>query len=422
MMRTIERLLFLPDCFIRRDLAGLSWLLVFASWVLTTTVVGEQLETAAKIRRGEPVRIVCFGDSVTGVYYHTGSRRAYTDMLGLALKQTHRRANLTMVNAGISGHTTVNALARIERDVLAHKPTLVTVMFGLNDMTGVPLETYRDNLVTIIRRCREVGAELVLCTPNNVIDTSSRPTARLLDYCQVVRQVARDQDVALWDCYNAFEQLRRRDKFAWRMLMSDEIHPNMDGHKRIAEGIAGRITGRAVSLADRPPLADALPNTVTHVRQQQPIKVMAMSPLDTMIGPIMKRLAPQSTLEIIPWPTGGKSLPELEEEARSQVRALKPDLVLLAIPRAAKAETAEAFVTSYAWVMNWSLHFSTNQWDCIVIHPSVLEPAVPADSLDRLVRQLVAAQDLSLVDRGRRDDRPAEKIIQEWFTRQGVGQ
>ena len=112
----------------RRGLTPVCWLLIFASWVFTSAVAGQQLETAAKIRRGEPVRIVCFGDSVTGVYYHTGSRRAYTDMLGLALKQAHRRANVTMVNAGISGHTTVNALARIDTDVLAHKPTVVTQM------------------------------------------------------------------------------------------------------------------------------------------------------------------------------------------------------------------------------------------------------------------------------------------------------
>jgi hypothetical protein len=72
--------------------------------------------------------------------------------------------------------------------------------------------------------------------------------------------------------------------------------------------------------------------------------------------------------------------------------------------------------------MNWSLHFSTNQWDCIVIHPSVLEPGQAADSFDQLVRQLVEAQDLSLVDRGKRDNRSAEKIIQDWLAGQGVGQ
>jgi len=50
----------------------------------------------------EPVRIVCFGDSVTGVYYHTGGRRAWTDMLGIALGKAYPKAKVEMFNAGIS--------------------------------------------------------------------------------------------------------------------------------------------------------------------------------------------------------------------------------------------------------------------------------------------------------------------------------
>jgi hypothetical protein len=42
-------------------------------------------QTPAKLKAGEPVKIVCLGDSVTGIYYHTGGRRAYPEMLGLAL-------------------------------------------------------------------------------------------------------------------------------------------------------------------------------------------------------------------------------------------------------------------------------------------------------------------------------------------------
>lgn len=34
----------------------------------------------------QPITIVCLGDSVTGVYYHTGGHRAYPEMLELALK------------------------------------------------------------------------------------------------------------------------------------------------------------------------------------------------------------------------------------------------------------------------------------------------------------------------------------------------
>jgi lysophospholipase L1-like esterase len=92
--------------------------------------------TAENLLSGRaPVRIVCFGDSVTGLYYHTGGRRAYTDLLETALNRLCPRADVTMVNAGISGHTTRDALARLDTDVLPQRPSLVTVMFGLNDMT-----------------------------------------------------------------------------------------------------------------------------------------------------------------------------------------------------------------------------------------------------------------------------------------------
>ena len=65
----------------------------------------------------KPVTIVCLGDSVTGVYYHTGGRRAYPEMLEIAIKLAVPKAKVTVINAGISGHTTQNGLERLDRDV-----------------------------------------------------------------------------------------------------------------------------------------------------------------------------------------------------------------------------------------------------------------------------------------------------------------
>ena len=31
--------------------------------------------------------VVCFGDSITGIYYHSGNRRAWPEMLKIALDQ-----------------------------------------------------------------------------------------------------------------------------------------------------------------------------------------------------------------------------------------------------------------------------------------------------------------------------------------------
>ena len=118
-----------------------------------------------KLEQGLPVKIVCFGDSVTGLYYHTGGRRAYTDLIGLALRRSFPEVSITAINAGISGNDTRDALARITEDVLSHKPDLVTVMFGLNDMTKVPLEEFKANLIEIIKRCRAGGAEVLSPLP-----------------------------------------------------------------------------------------------------------------------------------------------------------------------------------------------------------------------------------------------------------------
>ena len=56
-------------------------------------------EFGARLTAGQPVKVVCLGDSVTGVYYHTGGRRAYPEMLALALRQAVPAAQLQHVRA-----------------------------------------------------------------------------------------------------------------------------------------------------------------------------------------------------------------------------------------------------------------------------------------------------------------------------------
>ena len=385
--------------------------------VLNATI-GSELTVRKKLLSGEPVKVVCFGDSITGVYYHSGSRRAYTDMLGIALRRVSGNANVEMINAGISGHTTVNALARIDRDVLAHKPDLVTVMFGLNDMTRVSLEDYEANLKTIIEKCRGIRAEVVLATPNNVIDTSSRPTDKLVKYCDVVREVAQESGVPICDTYQQLNGVRANDPFDWRLLMSDSIHPNMAGHKSIAERLAQTITGAKVSLANVPPLQPALQRTLARIKENKPVRVLAMAPYDSMIDSALRSRTKDVQVEVTSWSVDGMSLSEIEQDARNRVRALKLDLVLIAIPASASADTDEAFASSFAWTMNWSLNFGPPTWDCVVVHPSVASHAGKAYERDELIRRLVKAQDLSLIDRAAGNSETSEAIVAGWFARQ----
>jgi lysophospholipase L1-like esterase len=373
----------------------------------------------ARLAAGQEVRIVCFGDSVTGVYYHTGGRRAYTDMVAYAIQGAFPEARVEMVNAGISGNTTADALARLDRDVLSQRPHLVTVMFGLNDMVRVPIDEFRGNLRKIIDRCHAAGAEVLLCTPNGIIDTRPRPVARLVEYCEAIRVVGAKESVPVCDCYAAYAALEARDPRAWRLLLSDEIHPNMDGHKVLAEAIGRSITGKAVSLRDVGPPQPAIPRTLALLKAGKPVHVLAMPTYDRLIAAALEKVEPSARVEVTLWPTAGRSLAQIEEAAR-QVRSKKVDLVLVAVPASAAVESREQVIRSLSWVLNGSLSFGKQEWDVVGIAPSVAKARLTAaeQEQEERIRRLIHAQDLSLIERRPGEDAPAEGILEEWLRRQ----
>ncbi|MFO1006166.1 MAG: GDSL-type esterase/lipase family protein [Planctomycetaceae bacterium] len=397
---------------------GIMVVAVFAQWTTTAAVFAEEAKDAAPsaslIRHDHAETVVCLGDSVTGVYYHTGGQRAYPEMLELAIATALPDSKVKVINAGISGNTTADGLARLDKDVLQHHPTIVTISFGLNDMVRVPEDQFRKNLETLVARCREAGSQVVLCTPNMVITTTPRPIEKLKKYCDIIRQTGRELGVPVCDQFAAGEAYLVKDPWAWRLTLSDEIHPNMDGHKLMAEELCRTLTGHSVSLADAPPLPNPLAKTEALWKASQPVKVLAMPPYDALIGPALEKNYPGIKVEVTPWPVEGKTLPELETIANQTVRAMRPNLVVLAVPRSASAESDEQFVKSYSWVMNWSLSFGQTEWDCIVLHPAVASPTESAPR-DDLMRKLVKAQDLHLIDRVAGDESSAADLLSRWI-------
>ena len=99
--------------------------------------------------------VVFLGDSITSGH-RLSADVAFPSRLSQAL-------GIPVVNAGISGDTTEGGLSRLERDVLAHRPRLVVVELGVNDVFGRwPRERTVANLQTITQRiqigrasCRE---------------------------------------------------------------------------------------------------------------------------------------------------------------------------------------------------------------------------------------------------------------------------
>jgi lysophospholipase L1-like esterase len=389
---------------------------LFLLLLLVPSLSAAPARIAALLESGErPVKIVCLGDSITGAYYHSGGLRAYPELLELALRRNYPQARLTVFNAGVSGETTANGLTRFERDVAARQPDLVTIMFGMNDVLKLPLEEFRRNLQELCARARQTGAEVVLCTQNSITDSEERTCAKLATYTEVIRDIARAEGFAVVDVHARFEAIRARNPLAWTWLASDEIHPNFDGHLLIARLIAETIAGRELSPLSAPPPAPSLAHVRARLAAGQPVKVLAMPPLDTLIAPALTRRHPSAQIAVTPWPNEGRTLVQIEAAAK-EVRGKTYDLVLIAVPAGAGRELDDAeFHRRYTWILNWSINFAAPTWDTLVFPPSALSVTlIEADRRqDERARRVVASKDLSAI--ARRDGEP--DALLEWFER-----
>ncbi|SEB43783.1 acyl-CoA thioesterase-1 [Terriglobus roseus] len=103
--------------------------------------------------------IACFGDSLTAGY-GVDVESSYPADLQRDLDSAGYRYRV--VNMGISGETTKDGLARVDR-VLAMKPAVVVVEFGGNDgLRGVPVASSRSNLDSIVSKLQNSGTQVAM--------------------------------------------------------------------------------------------------------------------------------------------------------------------------------------------------------------------------------------------------------------------
>lgn len=103
--------------------------------------------------------IVAFGDSLTDGFGVPPGQK-YTDFLQKAIDDAGLKYRV--INAGVSGDTTANALDRLP-SVAALKPKLVILEIGGNDgLRGLPVEQTRRNLEDIVKGLQSAGAKVLL--------------------------------------------------------------------------------------------------------------------------------------------------------------------------------------------------------------------------------------------------------------------
>ena len=114
--------------------------------------------TAMEKEDGRPI-IIALGDSLTEGH-GVDENQNYPSKLQRKLDRAGYKYRV--INAGVSGETSAQGLDRVE-PVIALHPVIVIVELGANDgLRGLPIETTRRNVATVVSRCQSAGAKVVL--------------------------------------------------------------------------------------------------------------------------------------------------------------------------------------------------------------------------------------------------------------------
>ncbi|TDW50457.1 lysophospholipase L1-like esterase [Curtobacterium sp. PhB42] len=158
------------------------------------------------------------------------------------------------VNAGISGNTTAQMLARVKSDVIAYKPAVCVVLGGTNDSaTPVELTDFAANIAGIVLALRVAGIAPVLCTIPTINSTAQR--AVIIRYNTWLRRYSAQQGIPLLDFYTLSVDPETGNLLQSAMGNTDGTHPGNIGNALLGK-YAADILGPLVGASAVPVAAD----------------------------------------------------------------------------------------------------------------------------------------------------------------------
>jgi lysophospholipase L1-like esterase len=182
-------------------------------------------------RAATPVSVVFLGDSITDAWDDEG-RGGFFPGKGY-------------VNRGIGGQTTPQMLVRLRPDVLAHKPKVLVLLAGTNDIAGntgpATNEDIEQNLAAIAELASAHGVKVILAgilpisdyhqKPDVVAQVTRRPMTRISAVNAWLRQYAAEHRHIYLDYGPAVADARGMLKSEFS---EDDLHPNALGYAAMA--------------------------------------------------------------------------------------------------------------------------------------------------------------------------------------------
>ena len=208
---------------------------------LTVAVVDATPAQAESLKSGD--RVIFLGDSITQA---GAGPKGYVSLVRNSINERFADLKVEVIGAGISGNRVPNLEARLQKDVLDKKPTVVVIYIGINDVwhslngRGTSAEDFEAGLKRIIAQINDVGARVILSTPSVIgekIDGSNQLDVMLAQYAAISRKVAVDTKSQLFDLQRRFQSYLDGHNSAnaeKNVLTTDGVHLNEAGNTFVA--------------------------------------------------------------------------------------------------------------------------------------------------------------------------------------------
>ena len=195
-------------------------------------------------------RVVFYGDSITDQRMYSLMTEQYivTRFPGIDVRFVHSGWGGDRVTGGGGGPIDL----RLDRDVTSYKPSVVTVMLGMNDASYRPFDanifkTYADGYKHLVSKLKtdNPGVRLTLIKASP-FDDITRPVsfpggynAVLLRYSDFVGELATAEGASTADLNGPVVDMLRRaqatDPVNAAKIIPDRVHPDWGGHLIMAE-------------------------------------------------------------------------------------------------------------------------------------------------------------------------------------------
>jgi len=217
--------------------------------ILVISVLAAHCLGQAKFHLKQGDRVVFYGDSIT-------DQRLYTTFVESFVVTRFPKMQVTFVHSGWGGDRVTGGNGggideRLSRDVIDYRPTVVTVMLGMNDgryraFDGQIFEIYSRGYERLVKQLKErlPGVRITAIQPSPFDDVTRAPNfsggynAVLLRYGQFVKELAARENLTVADLNGpvtaVLQKAKGIDPELAQKIVPDRVHPGPSGHLMMA--------------------------------------------------------------------------------------------------------------------------------------------------------------------------------------------